>query len=173
MECFQERDRFLCKYKDKWDFVTLTQNKSVSDRLITQTVDLPWNLDANGERLPVPSGHRESLRALYTEKDLNDWNYIESCCNPYWTWDAMAPAVEKAITTNQKLWNDRYGRWFFHNWSRNNVLMNTSIEKVQDSLIKYIAATKIKRTFKRCTTTPTHHLCKSRLLREFNSLVES
>lgn len=168
MECFQQRARFLYKYKDRLDFVQLTQNRSVSDWLIQQTPDLPWCLDDCGTRLPIPVEHLSTISASHTDTDINEWNYIEACLNPYWTWDTMAPSVEKAMT--EKCWNERYGRWFFHNWSRNNALMRISLDKVQDSLIKYIAATKIKRTFKKCITTPTHHFCQSRLLREFTSL---
>jgi len=168
MECFQARRRFLYKFKDNFDFVLLTANTSVPDALIKETPDLPWNLGAHGERLSVPDGYLDKLREHHTESDMNEWNYIESMANPHWTWDTMLPTVEKAMTNPQ--WQERFGRWFFQNWSRNKALMRTSELMIIDSLAKYIASTKIKRSLKRCITDPTHMFCRARLLREFSSM---
>ena len=167
MQCFQERIQFLFKFKDCLDFVLLTANKSVTDHLILQTPDLPWNLGEKGERLSVPRGYIEKQMESHAEEERNEWMYVEACCNPFWTWDTMSDSVERGMADER--WK-RYERWFFQNWSRNEAIMKTSKNKVVDSLRKYIAATKIKRSFKRCVSNPYHPFCKSRLLREFVSL---
>lgn len=167
MEIFHERRRFLYKYKDHLDFVLLTANISVSDQLIHDTPDLPWNLDANGKRLNVPSDYMENIRKKHATENGNGWNYIESAC--YWTWEYWSDSLE--FTMADPRWPEQgYGRWFFQHWSNNQALMNISDSKLCDSIKKYIAATKIQRTFKRCVTNPHHPMCKSRLMREFNSL---
>jgi hypothetical protein len=169
MEYLQQRKDFLYKYKDHLDFIILTQNKSVSMELIMETMDLPWNLNEKGERLPLPVGYCDKLRLGHTAKDRDNWNYIESVCNPYWTWDDMAPKLDKWMIDSR--WPDVFGRWFFQNWSENPAIMNTSAEKVFDSLRKYLAATRIQRTFRRCISSPSHKMCKRRLLREYDGFV--
>jgi hypothetical protein len=169
MEFLKQRKEFLYKYRDHLDFVLLTENRSVTMDLILETKDLPWNIDAaTCQKLATPDGYLERLIQNHTIEDQNEWNYIESVFNPYWTWDDMSPRLDQALS-NPK-WQDKYGRWFFHNWSRNPAIMKTSEQKVLDSLVKYLAATKIKRTFKAYNTDPTQLICKKRLLREYKSL---
>ena len=168
MECFQKRKAFLYKYKDHLDFVLLTQNRSVSDGLILETRDLPWNIDADMRRLPIPFNYLETLQGHHTVADQNDWNYIESACSPYWTWDYFADTLDKYLANPE--WASRYERWFFQNWSRNPAIMKVSPEQVAESIKKYVAATKIKRSFKLSITTPSYKLCQRRLLREFNEI---
>ncbi len=165
MECFKERKEFLYKYKDHLDFVFLTNNNSVTMQLIKETIELPWHIDDNMNRIPIPKGYFESQTARITVEDENQWNFLESIINPFWTWDLLAPSLDKHVADPR--WQDRYGRWFFTNWCRNPAIMKISPCKLQDSIRKYIAATKIKRTFKRCVATPSHPFCKTRLLREF------
>lgn len=166
MECFQERERFLYKYKDHLDFVLLTANKSVSDKLIRDTYDLPWNLDADGERKPIPQDYMQQIITSHTAQDQYDWWYIASACSPFWTWDSFGDSLDEYMSR----WPEKFGKWFFSNWSHNPSIMKISSAKIENSLLKYIYATKIKRTFKRCVTIPTHPMCKSRLLHEFNAL---
>jgi hypothetical protein len=168
MECFQKRKAFLYKYKDHLDFVLLTQNRSVSDLLIKETPDLPWNVDAEMRRMPLPPNYLETLQEKHTVADQNDWNYIESACNPYWTYDYFADTLDKYLANPE--WDKRYGRWFFQNWSRNAAIMRIYPEKAAESIKKYLAATKIKRSFKISITTPCYKLCQRRLLREFNEI---
>jgi hypothetical protein len=168
MECFQKRKAFLYKYKDYLDFILLTQNSSVSNTLILETQDLPWNVDADMRRLPLPPRYIENLQEKHTVADQNDWNYIESAFNPYWTWDYFADTLDKYLANPE--WASRYERWFFQNWSRNPAIMRISLEKVAESIKKYVAATKIKRSFKLSNTTPSYKLCQRRLLREFNEI---
>lgn len=170
MECFHERKQFLYKFKDHLDFVLLTANKSVSDKLIKDTYDLPWNKDTNGKRLPIPSDYIKHIQSHHTVKDQNEWQYIETLFNPGYTWDNFE-SYDKYFADPR--WPERFGRWFFSNLSCNQVFMDISHKKVEQSLQKYIAATKIKRTFKRCVTTPTHPLCKSRLHREFEQMTQN
>ena len=169
MECFQERKKFLYKFKDQLDFILLTANKSVSDKLIKDTPDLPWNIDISGKRLPIPKDYIKDITSRHTVKDQNEWEYMETLCNPCYTWDNFV-SYDKWIVDPR--WTDRFGRWFFCNLSLNKAFMNVTYKGVEQSLRKYIAATKIKRTFKRCITTPTHSLCKSRLLHEFEQMTE-
>jgi hypothetical protein len=164
MDFIRERKQFLYEFASHLDFVLLTANKSVSDELIQSTPDLPWNI-TDRVRRPVPKDYFATLQNTHTAGDQYEWNYMEALCNPYWTWDTMGSLVVNAMAN--PLWTDRFGRWWFHNWSRNNAIMRTSQDKVIDSLRKYVAATKIKRTFKKCVTTPTHPICISRLRREF------
>jgi hypothetical protein len=171
MEFLQERTRFLYMYRHHLDFVRLTANRSVSDKLIRDTPDLPWNLDADGQRLPVPPGHCAKQQQTHTAKDQDEWNYIESAMSPYWTWDKWADTLDTHMADPR--WPDRCGRWFFHNWSGNPALMRTSHAKVLHSLRRYLAATRIQHTLRRCISTPDHPLCRSRLAREFASLVST
>jgi hypothetical protein len=169
MECFQERKKFLYKFKEHLDFILLTANKSVSDKLIKDTPDLPWNIDTNGKKRPIPKDYIKDIRSRHTVKDQNEWEYIETLHNPGYTWDEFV-SYDKWIADPR--WPDRFGRWFFSNLSSNQVLMNVPYKQVGQSLRKYIAATKIKRTFKRCVTTPNYPLCKSRLQYEFEQMTE-
>jgi hypothetical protein len=168
MECFQEREKFLYKYKDHLDFVLLTHNKSVTENLIKKTKDLPWHVDKNFNKLPIPDDYYENKSILHTSEDKNNWKYIEALYNPFWTWENFVDILD--IQMKDLRWNERYGRWFFTNWSRNKVIMKTSTQKVIDSLRAYVAATKIKRSFKKCITNPNYQVCKKRLHREFHSL---
>lgn len=43
----------------------------------------------------------------------------------------------KGMMTVVERWHDICGRWFFQLWSRNHVIMQTSVDKVCDSLQKY------------------------------------
>lgn len=83
MECFHERKQFLYKFKDQLDFVFLTANKSVSDKLIKDTYDLPWNIDTNGKRLPIPNDYIKYIRSHHTVRDENEFQYIETLFNSF------------------------------------------------------------------------------------------
>lgn len=168
MEFLLERKAFLYKYKNYLNFILLTANKSVSDKLIQETRDLPWHLDKDGNRLPIPKDYIKNLNMTYTVEDQNEWNYMESLFNPYWTWDTYNNKLDTYLA--DKRWN-RFERWFFNNWCTNPVIMITSLEKVCHSLKRYIAATKIQRSFKKCISIPNYRICRSRLLNEFNGLV--
>lgn len=130
MECFFEQKQFLYKYKSHLDFVLLTANKSVSDSLIEETPDLPWNLDVDGKRHPIPKEYIESLTETHTVQDQNEWNYIEACCNPYWNWDKIGPKLDNLIADPK--W-ERFQRWFFQNWSMNPAIFIVRKEKIDTS----------------------------------------
>lgn len=151
MEILQERKAFLYKYKDLLNFVLLTANKSVSDKLIQETRGLPWNLDSDGHRLPIPKGYVEKISMTHTEQDKNQWNYVESMFNPSWTWDSFNTTLDMYLADPRWI---RYERWFFDNWCRNPVIMETSLEKACHSITRYIAATKIQRSFRKFKQMP-------------------
>lgn len=167
MDCFQRRKQFLYDFKEHLNFVFLTANPSVSDYLIKQTPDLPWNLDESGKRLPVSKEYKAKVLSAHTPQDQDRWNYIEALMNPSWTWD-FKPDLYKSV--NDPRWPDFCGRWFFPNWCRNGVIMKIDLKLVQESLCKYVAATKIQRTFRRCISDPSHPMCRRRLAREFEEL---
>ncbi len=118
------RKDFLYKYRDLLDFLQLTANPSVPDHLIRATPDLPWNLGTDNERLPIPKGHLQCLAKQHTVSDQNEWNYIEAACSPFWTWEKWAGSLDSHMS--DPCWPDRFGRWFFHNWSRNPAIMKNN-----------------------------------------------
>ena len=121
-EPLQERAQFLYKYKDHLDFVRLTANTSVSDELIKETHDLPWNLGVNGERLPCPPEYIAEKIKSHTKKDKEIWSYMESALNPTWTWNRFEGDSLDQHMSDPK-WPDDFGRWFFFNWSGNPSIM--------------------------------------------------
>lgn len=167
MEFEVERKAFLYKYKNYLNFVLLTANISVSDKLIQETRDLPWHLDDDGKRLPILADYITNLKMTYTIEDTNQWNYIESLCNPYWTWDSFNNKLDTCLGDPRWI---RCERWFFNNWCQNPIIMKTSLEKVCHSIRRYIAATKIQRSFRKFISIPSYRICRSRLLNEFNGL---
>lgn len=76
MECFQERKRFLRKYKDHLDFILLSSNKSVTSHLIKTTQDLPWNVDDELKQKSIPMEYEKTMKLSHTVADQNHWNYI-------------------------------------------------------------------------------------------------
>jgi len=103
----QLMDTFLRKYADKWDWIALSANPSVTQDLRDRTKDLPWS------DTPIPQDHYANLNTRFTKEELDDWNFVETMHNPHWNWEKFSAETLDEVPSS------KIANWFFIVWSRN------------------------------------------------------
>ena len=72
MEIFQERNRFIRKYADKFNWTQLSHNRGVTDFIKNNTKDLPW------QEVRYTLKELMNLRELHhTLEEIHNFNYLE------------------------------------------------------------------------------------------------
>ena len=151
MEIFQERNIFLRKYADKFNWTQLSHNRGVTDFIKNNTTDLSW------QEVKYTLKELMDLRELHhTLEEIHNFNYLEFIMNPSYHWKYMEKYLDD-------LPNKPCKNYFYDNWCTNPAMLKCDKADVINSIKKYIAATKIQRTFRRSITNPEYVLCKRRL----------
>ena len=159
MEIFQQRNQFLRKYVDQINWIQLSHNWSATEYIKNKTKDLPWQ-----ESKYTPKQLRDLREAKHTLEEQNNFNYIEFLVNPYYNWQYFK---DDQLVKVPGSWIANY---FFDNWSKNPSLLTCNKDDIIYSIRRYIAATRIQRTWRRIISDPSYLLCKRRLVREFDNL---
>jgi hypothetical protein len=158
MDIFEHMSTFLKKYADKWDWVALSANPSVPQRLKDLTKEMPWMQNV------VTMDYCKETYEQFTREEEDHWNFMEARANPYWNWEKFSEE-QLAHVPETKM-----ARWFFILWSRNVDLFRCNDESMKQSINRYCATIRIQRTWRRCISSPYHPMGIRRLHREFESM---
>ena len=128
--------------------ISVEINSHISRRVKCLEHKLEWVSLSYNSRLPW------AIIEAYPDKPWN-WEWISR--NPNITWDII-------IINPDKPWN------WYHISANPNMLISTL--DIYDIIRRYMAVRTIQKTWRHVNTNPSYNVCRCRLFREYNELVE-
>ena len=146
------RNSFFSKLNIHYDCLGhISEHPHITWDIIQKNLDKPWNwwsLSCN-----------PNITWKIIEQNLEKpWNWSRLCRNPNITWKIVEQNPEKP--------------WNWSSLSRNSNFL-CSEEDILEYYIKYKAASRIQKVFRESNYNPAYLLCRKRLFREFEEMVNS